>query len=137
MKKIILPGLIAGLAMLATSLILGMAWSKIFPGLEAEYANANLFRPWSDPLMSYMFVQPLIVGFLLAWVWNKIKPSFKTGSSLKKGLEFGLAFWLVTLPGFLMSYTCFPISGTMILSWSLSIFSQSLIAGLIYGKMNP
>ena len=137
MKKIVLPGLAAGLAMLAISLVLSMLWGKIFPGLQTEYANANLFRPWSDPLMSFMFVQPLVMGFLLAWVWNKVKSSLKTGSSLNKGLKFGLAYWVVTLPGLLMSYSCFPISGTMILSWMLSMFVQALIAGLIYGKMNP
>lgn len=131
MKKIILSGLAAGFAMLATSLILGVVWNKIFPGLQAEYANANLFRPWSDPLMSFMFVQPILVGFLLAWIWDKIKLSPITG------LKFGLTYWIVTLPGLLMSYSCFPISGIMISTWVFSMLAQSLVAGLVYGKMNP
>jgi len=51
MKKVILFGLLAGLAMLIVSLALGPLFNLIFPSLAAEYNNMKLFRPWSDPIM--------------------------------------------------------------------------------------
>ncbi|MGZ5244555.1 MAG: hypothetical protein ACXWW0_11635, partial [Bacteroidia bacterium] len=73
MKKIILPGLLAGIVMLAVSLIFSWAMNFIAPGLQDEYRNPELFRPWSDPLMMLIFVHPFIVGIILAWVWDFVK----------------------------------------------------------------
>jgi hypothetical protein len=135
MKKLILPGLVTGLAML----IAGMAVSQIFgfliPSIKTEYENANLFRPWSDPLMSLYFIHPFAVGIILAWVWSMVKDFLTAKSRTAKGISFGLIYWSITLPGMLISYATFPVSFTLVLSWTLSGLAQVICAGLILPKM--
>ena len=132
MKKILGYGLLAGLIMFVASTVLSWLLNLLIPGLRDQY-NSPVFRPWSDPLMSLMFVQPFIVGIILAWVWTRVKDCIKA-SGYSKGLVFALAYWIVSLPGMLISYGSFPISIVMIGTWSLSILVQSLLAGLIYYK---
>jgi hypothetical protein len=136
MKKIILSGLLAGVAMLAVGFGLGYAMMFIFPSLGAEYANTALFRPWSDPIMSLYFAHPFVLGFILAWVWNKVKGVIGGAGWSGKGTRFGLAYWLVTIPGMVISYASFPLSLLMVVSWSISILAQALAAGLILSAAN-
>ena len=56
MKHILLPGLLASLAMVAVSFILTIILGALVPSIMAEYQTVGLFRPWSDPLMSLMYV---------------------------------------------------------------------------------
>lgn len=130
MKKIIVPGFLAGAAMLAASLVLNPVFAAILPELQMEYQNPALFRPWSDPLMSLIFVHPFVVGVILAWVWDKTKKIVKTG------VMFGIIYWIVALPGMLISYSSFLVSLIMVLSWSLSGLLQALTAGIILAKIN-
>ncbi len=128
MKKIIWPGIIAGIVML----ILGMAvsyLSMLLPAVALDYNNTSIMRPWSDPLMFLFFPQPFLLGIILAWVWNKTKGLFV--------LKFGLSVWLVaTVPGMLISYSSFPLSFLTIFSWLVSGLVNALAAGWIFAKMN-
>jgi len=134
MKKVILFGLLAGLVMLVVSLVLGPLFNLIFPSLAAEYNNTNLFRPWSDPIMYLMLVEPFILGIILAWIFSVTKNLFKTEKVWGKGIYFGLCYWVITIPGMVMSYSSFPISLLMIITWSISILIQAIVAGLIYAR---
>jgi hypothetical protein len=135
MKKIVLIGLLGGLAILA----LGMASSQVFhmlaPSLKTEFENPNLFRPWSDPLMLLFFVHPFLLGIILAWVWSKVNTVVTGDTDVTKGVNFGVAVWLVaTVPGMLISYSSFPISFLMILSWTSSAFMELIIMGILFAK---
>ena len=55
MKKIIGPGIAAGLAMMMVAGLLGFLFAAVFPSLKDEYMNANLFRTFSDPLVWLMY----------------------------------------------------------------------------------
>ena len=134
MKKVILIGLLAGLAMLIVSMALGLLFNLIFPSLAAEYNNTDLFRPWTDPLMYLMLVEPFIVGIILAWIFSVTKSLFKTEKAWKKGIYFGLCYWLITIPGMVMSYSSFPVSLLMVITWSISILIQAMVGGLIYAR---
>jgi len=136
MKKIILSGLLAGVVMLVVGMVVGILFGAVFPALKAEYENTSLFRPWSDPIMSIFFVAPFILGIILAWIWTKTKGLFHAEKNWKKGLNFGLVYWVVTIPGMIISYSSFPISLLVVLSWSITILVQALCAGLIYAKLN-
>jgi hypothetical protein len=135
MKKVILPGLLAGLTMLVISMLLTQVNNIILPDLQTEYTNPALFRPWSDPLMSLIFVEPFIVGLILAWLWHQTKCLIKS-PGLQKGLKFGLIYGVIGMPGMIMSYSSFPISLTMTLSWTVSGFIQVIGAGLVLAKLN-
>lgn len=136
MKKIIIPGLIAGVVMLVVGMGFGFALEALFPNLAAEYNNPALFRPWSDPLMSVYFVEPFVLGVILAWFWSMTKGLIKQKDAIKKGVYFGLGYWVITIPGMIMSYSSFPISLLMTVGWSLSIFIQAICAGILFAKLN-
>ena len=138
MKKIILPGIIAGIAMLVLSMVVGMLTNLAFPSLMNEYENPALFRSWSDPIMNLYYLHPFLVGILLAWAWDKTKKLVKAKGPYGRGLHFGLAFFAIsTIPGMLISYSSFPVSLAMIATWSISSLVQLIGAGIVYAKMNP
>ncbi len=136
MKKIIVSGLIAGVAMLVVGFGAGYALMAIFPSLAAEYANTALFRPWTDPIMSVYFAHPFVLGLILAWVWDRVKGVIGGAGWAAKGVRFGLAYWAVSIPGMIISYASFPLSILMVITWCISILLQALAAGLIYAAMN-
>lgn len=137
MKKVILPGILIGVLILVVEMGLSYAANLIFPSLIAEYSNTNLFRPWSDPLMLYLYgAYPFVMGIAFAWAWNKVKVLF-AGGAIQKGFFFGLAFWIVcSIPGMLISYSSFQLSLIMILSWTFSGFAWAVLSGMILAKLN-
>ncbi len=136
MKKILLPGIISAIAVFAISMLVGYLSNFIFPGLKGEYENACMFRSWNDPLMMAYFAYPLILAFILSFIWDKVKTVF-TGSYINNVLNFTFLYWLATsLPGMFMSLSSFKISIIMVLSWTISGFLQILVASLITIKMN-
>ena len=135
MKKNLSIGLLAGLLMMIAGMLNGMMFQLLFPSIKIEYQNEQLFRPWTDPLMSLMFVQPFIVGIILAWIWSNTKALFTATVWWKKGMGFGLVYILVSIPGMIMSYSSFPVSCLLILSWTTSIVIEALLAGLLFSRM--
>ena len=89
MKKVVISGLVTGIVMLIVGLGMGPISNYLFPKVITEYQNPQLFRAWTDPIMSLYFLHPFLVGFILAWIWNKTKPLFKKNSG--GSAEFVLA----------------------------------------------
>lgn len=136
MKNIIVTGLVAGFAMLIVAMAVGMLANAAMPSLAKEYENTNLFRPWSDPIRSLYFFYPIFLGIALAWVWEKTKGVIGGESIWVRGSRFARSFWIVsTIPGILISYSSFPVSLAMSLTWLLSSLVQLLCAGFIYARM--
>ena len=136
MKKIIVPGLLAGLAMLIVGLIVSQLFNLAAPSQMGEYENTALFRPWSDPLMNIYWAHPFIVGLILAWIWDMTKGLVSGQNACIRGCRFGAIYWVVTIPGMVISYASFPLSLLIIISWTLSVLAQALTAGYIYALMN-
>jgi hypothetical protein len=136
MKSIIVAGLTAGFAMLVLAVAVGMLMHAALPSVAKEYENTSLFRSWSDPIMSLYFLYPFFLGIALAWVWNKTKGVIGEGSMWLRGSRFARSFWIISIaPGILMSYSSFPVSLAMSLTWLLSSLIQVLCAGFIYARM--
>lgn len=133
MKKIII-GIAAGAMMLVIGLLVSFVFQTLFPSIQTEYQNPSLFRPWTDPLMSLYFVEPFITGIILVWIWNLSKGLIKGNKWFNRGLLFGLIYWVICIPGMIMSYTSFPISLLLVGSWSLTILLQALCSGLLFSK---
>lgn len=133
MKKFILPSLTAGIAMVITSFVVGQVFnSVIFPSLTSEYQNPALFRPWSDPIMSLFFLYPFALGLILAFVWSKTKQLFTGKNIYEKAARFGATYWLLTnITGMLISYSTFPVSLMMVISWSLSSLVQVVVGVIV------
>jgi len=137
MKKVIGPGLLAGLVMLIVAMILNYIFGAIWPSLAAEYANTDIFRAWEDWRMTYLFfAYYFVAGLVLAWAWSKTKKLFK-GKCCQRGMHFGIAMWIVmAIPGMWMSYASFQLSLAIIVSWLVMNLINYMIAGAIFAKMN-
>jgi hypothetical protein len=136
MKKILLPGLVAGIAGLAANWAIGFLFMFAFPSMNTEYSNEQIFHPWSDPLMNLYYIYFFLLAFGLAWAWNKSKSLFAK-TYLANVLNFTLVYWLIsTIPGMLMTISSFKVSGIMVLSWTVGAFAQLFVISLILMKMN-
>ena len=136
MKKVLLPGLIAGVLMAIAGMIIGQVGNVIWPSLMAEYSNTEMFRAWDDPLMMLFFLYPLILGVSLAWVWDKAKGLFK-GNTWDRVWRFaGIYVLVITIPGMLITFSSFQVSLGMTATWTLNGIANAFIAGFIFSKMN-
>lgn len=128
-NKIIIGG-VSGVIMLIISVLINHFFEIIFPLLKSEYANPHLFRPWSDPLISVYYVVPFLTGIILVWIWDSINEIIP-GGKIVKGIRFGLGYWITTLPGMIMTYSSFPLSFIIVLSWTITILVQSIGVALL------
>lgn len=127
-SKLLKASLVAGLAGVFISVALMFVWPMLFPGLEAQYFNA-MFRPWSDPWMYYIYVNPFIFAFLMGVFYYYMKDALHGD-----GIRFGLLFWLLSIPGMLMTISTFNVSVVMVLTWTLTGLAQYLAYGLVIPK---
>ena len=133
-KKIVV-GLTSGLIILVVSIVVSYFFQFFQPSIQLEYQNQEIFRSVSDPLMSYFYIEPFLLGCILLWVWGKFNLIIKGDSQLEKGLRFGLIYWIITLPGLLMTFTSFKVSLLMVISWSISNLISAVFSGVLFSKM--
>ncbi len=133
-KKIVV-GLTSGLIILVVSIVVSYFFQFFQPSIQLEYQNQEIFRSVSDPLMSYFYIEPFLLGCILLWVWGKFNLIIKGDSQLEKGLRFGLIYWIITLPGLLMTFTSFKVSLLMVISWSISNLISAVFSGILFSKM--
>lgn len=136
MKKIFIPGLVAAFGLFITCIAFGFLFHYLFPSVKAEYENVQIFRQGDDTLMYIYFLQPFLLAFAMAWVWDRTRSLFN-GSIWKIAFYFSLVYWIVAIiPGMIMTLSSFKISVLMTITWTLSAFFQALAAMLIIIKMN-
>jgi len=135
-KKVIIGGLAAGLVMLVLSwFILMPILGMIFPELPTEYETSGVFRPWDDPLMSYMFIHPFILCLVMAYVFQAFKP-YPKKDDVMRGISYGFMFWLlVSIPGMLATLSSFAVSFDIVLTWTVEFLIEMPIAGIIIAKL--
>lgn len=134
MKKILFSGLVSGLVMLIVGMALNFVWHGLFPSLVVEYQNP-MFRPWSDPLMSLIFVAPILSGFFMAWIWNMFK-NYHMFSTGKKVLTFSGSLIILSVIGMLMTYSTFNMSLLMLATWTFGGATQYYLGTWVLAKMN-
>jgi hypothetical protein len=135
MKKIALPGLVAGIILFIISyggLYLSV---RFFPSLFIEY-NSPLFN--SDGSRDLLFyLHPFIISFALSWFWDRFKGLFR-GTFVLRGIEFGFVYAMVALlPVMWITFSSLDITIATVLSWFLYGLMQAIFAGLIFAKINP
>lgn len=133
MKKVILPGIVAGILMTIVGMGYSTLMAKLLPAIMAEYKNTAIFRPWEDPLMQLFFAYPFVLGLALAYAWDKVKGSL--GNNKVLAFVYGV-FLIATIPGLLITYSCFQVSLLMTLNWTASSLINVLVATLVLKKMN-
>jgi hypothetical protein len=136
MKKVLWTGLVVGIAMLVGNMIMNPIIGLIFPNLQEAYMGNPAFRPWEDPIMMLFFAYPILLGFPLAWIWDKTKQLF-TKSACKNGLNFGLIYMFTAgIPTFFINFSSFTFPVEMILSWTLMGIVNGFVAGCVLAKIN-
>ncbi|WP_442587987.1 hypothetical protein ACSBL2_18240 [Pedobacter sp. AW31-3R] len=135
MKKIIIPGLIAGAVVFIISygsIYLGI---KLFPSLFLGYNNP-LFNSENDRDILF-YLHAFIISFALSWFWERFKGLFK-GAPVIRGLEFGGVYTVVSLlPIMWLTFSAMDVTLSMVFSWMLYGFVQAVIAGVTFAKINP
>jgi hypothetical protein len=135
--KTIKIGLIAGILILIGSVLYGIVGNILFPGIEKEYQNTSLFRPWSDPRMIAFFLHPFLLGVVLSFAWRKFHHVIHAETPTKKGVKFGMAYFFVAvIPGMFISYMSFQVSLLMVLSWTINGLIEGVLAGLTFVYLN-
>lgn len=133
-RKILLSGLVAGIALLLLSVIglYGTIW--LFPRLAVQYFDPQ-FDSQSERAILY-FMHPFVAGLALAWFWDRCKSLF-TGSSLGRAIEFGCLYCLVAVfPMMWLIYSAIDVSLALAGTWLLLGVLQGMAAGLVLEKMN-
>ncbi len=135
MKKIIIPGIIAGLVLFILgygTLYLGI---RFFPGLFMDYNNPLFNSEGNRDVFFYMHA--FVISFALSWFWDRFKGLFK-GHMILRGIEFGFVYAMVSLmPVMWITFSALDISFLMVISWFTYGFIQAVVAGMIFAKTNP
>lgn len=129
--------LLAGGLMLITGLATSRLANTISPTLEVEYHNPALFRSGNDPLMQLYWLAPFVTALILLRVWNATKTLINSAFFMVRGVSFAFNYWMVTLPGMLMSYSSFPLSFGIVLTWTIAGLAQALVAGMVFARLQP
>lgn len=128
-------GLIAGVVNFVLGFALGFGLQKLIPGVNAQYQNIAIFRPFSDPLMMVYFAYPFILGIVGAYFWGIVGSNFK-GSVATRAWKFAkLYFIIATIPGMFITYTTFQVDIMMILTWTITGLIEIYVAGLVFAKL--
>ena len=137
MKNFFFSGLAAGVSMFLVMFAFGIFTNMFLPGLVAEYDNTAIFRLWSDPLTYYMYLHPILMGFVLAFAWRFFSGFSGGEKSVGRGAMFGLKIWvLFGIPGMLMTLSTFNVSLLMVLSWTVSVLAQYVIGGIVVTRVS-
>jgi|SRR5271157_1305376 len=116
-----LKGLVTGILMFVIGKIVFALFSIAFPSINAAYAN-----PVFIPLAPLFFLEPILLGFGLTWLWDKTRKMWKSG------LEFGVALGLImTVPLFFAYIGTFAFPLIVILSWSVSEGLSVVFGGIV------
>ena len=106
----------------------------IAPGIEAQYDNLALFRPWPAWTSMYMKIHPFLYGPVFAAVFLKLRHETSFPSGIHGGLICGAGVFCVgSLPVFLLAFASFRVSPEIILTWIVQNLCQYLAAGFVLG----
>jgi hypothetical protein len=136
MKKAITSILIAGIAVLAVSMILLYAVIYMMPGVMEEYYN-DVFRSTSFQTDWMFYVHPFVLSISLYWFWDRFKEKLG-GSWVVRAVEIALVYCVVAmLPVLWLTFSAINISFAMVITWLGFGALQAFVAGLVFAKQNP
>lgn len=131
-KSIFFGGILVGL----TQLIVGSAFHYMMPvvapGIDIQFRNPDLFRPWDGWTSNYMAFHPFAFGFFFAAGYLSLRRWPEFPASIRGGLLYGtIVFFVGSLPIFLLLFASMTISADVMMSWILQNMLQYLLAGML------
>lgn len=130
MKRILLPGLLAGLAMAVLGFLLNFVFAWIFPTFQAIYTDTNIFLPMDGGRGLLFFVYPFVLGIGLAWLYALLSKESKNAFAFA-----WIYFVIAALPAFFINVGSFNVPVMMVLTWTIMSYLNGLVAGLLFSKM--
>ena len=135
MKKAIIAGLVAGVAVLLASLGMLKASFFLLPSITDEYFSPVFRSSGSNDWL--FFAHPFILSFALKWFWERYKALFN-GNLIVRAVEVALVYGVVAMvPVLWLTFSAIDVSFHMVLTWLAYGFMQAFIAGLVFAKLNP
>jgi hypothetical protein len=120
-KTIVISGLVAGIVVLALSMIISTVTQALFGYNVLALAG---MRSVNDPVSFLFFLFPFVVGVAMAILYDFTKKSF-TGTATRKGVVLGLLGWIVYgVP------SAFIVFSSM--NYPLGFTVNSVIGSLVY-----
>lgn len=135
MKKIMVPGIVAGIILLVVSVLMIKVAIMMFPQTFEEYYNDTFNSNGERDI--FFYIHPFVLTIALAWFWHRFKGMFK-GNFLFRGLELGVVFAVVAiLPVMWITYSAISVSFIVVGTWFLYGLMQACVAGMVFAKLNP
>lgn len=135
MKRLFISGLIAGVVLFIISYGGMYLTIRFFPELFVEYNNPLFLSDGSKDVFFYSHA--FVISIALSVVWERFKNLFK-GPAILKGIEFGFVYALLALlPILWITFSSLDITFVMVASWFIYGLFQSVVAGIIFAKLNP
>ncbi|HII53853.1 hypothetical protein COT30_01535 [Candidatus Micrarchaeota archaeon CG08_land_8_20_14_0_20_49_17] len=131
-KKILVSGLAAGVAIFIISAVFGVIVQLIAPYNVLALGG---MRAIDEPIMTLFFLYPFVISFAMAIAYEFVKESFQ-GDYVQKGYTFGLLVWLVaglTSAFIVLVNMNYPIGFT--LDSTLGSLLYTIGAGIVIAKL--
>ena len=127
MKKLIFPGILAGIAMALIGFVVNFLFTLVFPSFQEIYTDTAIFISMTSAQSILFWVYPLVLGVALAYLWGRLKTT---------PVKFAwVYFFVAALPAFFINAGSFNLPITMVFSWTVMSYLNGLAAGLIFSKM--
>ncbi|MBI5553703.1 MAG: hypothetical protein HY917_03075 [Candidatus Diapherotrites archaeon] len=125
--KILFSGLVAGVILWVVSFGVSFLVQAL-----VSYAPLQLpgMRSVQDPVLMLFFLYPLVLGFVLAFVYGKVKESFRNGVSFGLWMAF-----LFTVPNLFVIYSSMNYPVGFFASTLAGNFIGFPLAGLLLAKL--
>lgn len=131
MSRSLISILMAGLLVLAASMLMMYAAAFALPSLSEEYYS-TVFRSSTFEAQWLVYVHPFVLSAALLWFWRHLKDQLN-GGRVGQAVEFGARYGVVAmLPVLLLTFSAIDISFLMVITWLFYGMVQAMVAGLVF-----
>lgn len=128
--------LIAAITMFLVGSIFFYLVPLLFFGIEQQYNNFSLFRPWPEWTSTYMMFHPFLYGPVFAAIFLALRKGSTFPSGIRGGFIYGAGVFTVgSLPVFVLALASFQVSVEIIGLWILQNLCQYIAAGVAVGSV--
>lgn len=125
-----------GITMFLVGVIFYFLVPFIVPGINPQYDNLKLFRPWPEWTSTYMTIHPFLYAPVFAAIFLKLRQVTSFPAGIKGGFIYGAGVFCVgSLPVFLLAFASFQVSVEIIATWIVQNLCQYLAAGVALGAV--
>jgi hypothetical protein len=133
LKKIIIPGIAAGIVMFIVTMAISAIMQALFQYNVLELAG---MRTINDPIMILFFLYPFVLAFAMAIAYSSLQKSFD-GSLANKGIKFGLLVWIIAgIPSAFLVFSSMSYPLGFTLNSIISTLLAMLAGALIIARLN-